>query len=95
MLVGRFGTALWIDSHNHNAGPGHAGQRLAGTIFSRSEIYANASSLESISCVPNTAATSVFGLREGDGWTTLAVDEEEGRIALANRNGAISLLHYT
>jgi hypothetical protein len=95
MLIGRYGTALWIDSHNQNAGPGRAGQRLTGAILARSEIDANSPSLESISYVPYTSATSVFGLREGDGWTALAIDEEEGRIALANRNGAISLLHYT
>jgi hypothetical protein len=96
MAIGSHGTAVWIDSHTedyfHHS---NHGQRLAGSILTRvnvehDEIHIDPSSLIASHAVP----TTVFGVQESDGWLHLALDEEEGRIAVGSTGGKISIWRY-
>ncbi|KAH0836831.1 hypothetical protein J3R83DRAFT_8607 [Lanmaoa asiatica] len=48
------------------------------------------------STVPATSsgATMMFGMRNDDAWTRIAMEEEAGRIAIGHTDGAITLLEY-
>jgi len=39
-------------------------------------------------------ASMLFGVRDDDAWTRIAMEEEAGRIALGHVDGAITLLEY-
>ncbi|KAJ7221949.1 hypothetical protein C8J57DRAFT_1536514 [Mycena rebaudengoi] len=86
MVLGSYGTALWIDSHTEDYFA-HAmeGQRLAGTLLSSIE-------------VPDQAAAAtdnmVFNVREKDGWVRIAIEEQEGRIAVGTSKAEITISEY-
>lgn len=42
----------------------------------------------------SSGASMVFGMRNNDAWTRIAMEEEAGRIALGHTDGAITLLEY-
>jgi len=88
MALGRYGTALWLDSHTLEwLWPSDSGQRLAGWVarFGGEEASATA---------PTNDASMVFGVRDDEAWTRIAMEEEAGRIALGHTDGAITLLEY-
>lgn len=94
MALGPYGTALWIDSHTEDYfGHSDRGQRLAGR-FSPSLTSEEVTSVELIDQVASTAARSVYDVSENDSWVRLALDEEEGRIALGSVDGQISVLEF-
>ncbi|KAJ7708812.1 hypothetical protein B0H17DRAFT_1030938 [Mycena rosella] len=93
MVLGAYGTALWIDSHTEDYFD-HAveGQRLAGTLFTVVE--------PGVEVVPlndqgvSAAASMVYQVREDDGWIRIAVDEGEGKIAVGTSAAEITILEY-
>ncbi|KAI0923581.1 hypothetical protein AcV5_009082 [Taiwanofungus camphoratus] len=125
MILGRYGTALWLDAQtdqNTPAQTGDHGQRIAGKVLTVSRIpsgnegaeysgddrvspgYVNSQSDtregpgdSSIGEGKRVSISSlmVFDIREyGDGWNRLAIDEEEGRIAVGSVDGKVSLFDY-
>jgi hypothetical protein len=44
--------------------------------------------------IATTMAASVMSWNEVDSWVKLAIDEEEGKVALGDREGWITLLSY-
>lgn len=107
MALGRYGTALWLDNHTVEwSGPSERGQRLAGRVFplggeegvngdqaSTTRASGMAAAAEP-SAVSSTGAAMLFGVREDDAWTRVAMEEEAGLIALGHVDGAITLLEY-
>ncbi|KAJ7065281.1 hypothetical protein C8F01DRAFT_1125023 [Mycena amicta] len=94
MVLGKYGTALWIDSHteDHFA---HAveGQRLAGIVLSVTEGEGGETG-DVRELVASSRASTVYDVREDDGWTRVAVNDEEGKIALGTTSGEITILQY-
>ncbi|KAG6841123.1 hypothetical protein C0991_001692 [Blastosporella zonata] len=95
MALGSRGTAVWIDSHtDFGGGDGARGQRLAGSCASElldaddDELY------DDLNEMASSMDASVFGYSENDEWTRVAVDEEEGRIAIGYLDGTILLNEY-
>ncbi|KZT69288.1 hypothetical protein DAEQUDRAFT_669883, partial [Daedalea quercina L-15889] len=114
MVLGRRGTALWLDAQAYGGGPAQAGdhgQRIAGRVL--------ALRTETGSPPPETsgegaqgegegadrvspgwygeggAQTMVFHMQEeDDGWNKLALDEDEGRIAVGTVYGTVHLFEY-
>lgn len=104
MALGTHGTAVWFDSHTEDHFE-HAerGQRLASRArpVGRPERQADQDDLtenvEQVSSeqVATTIEASVLGWNESDRWVKLAVDEEEGKVALGHMNGSeITLLSF-
>jgi len=93
MVLGLHGTALWVDSHTEDyfGDSGH-GQRLTGRILSDTEPHNDIE--PSVHMPSNEMASIVFRVQEHDGWTRLAIDEGEGRVAVGAEAGAITLLEY-
>lgn len=98
MTLGRYGTALWIDSHTEDYfGHSNHGQRLAGSILTmeESEYLDDSDNVDPSNQIASSVMASiVFGVKEHDEWVRLALDEEEGRIAVACASGEISLCDY-
>ncbi|KAK6978131.1 F-box domain-containing protein [Favolaschia claudopus] len=90
MVLGSYGTALWIDSHTEEYFDHAAeGQRLAGTLFTTVDQDA------AVAHDPNfTSASMVYQVREDDGWIRIAIQEEEGRIALGTSTAEIVIFQY-
>lgn len=97
--MGSRGTAIFIDSHAEDYfGRGDIGQRLAGS-YARVIPTDEGDELlhlqeDSTEVVESTMDSSVFGYRENDDWTRIAVDEEEGRIAVGFSDGTIEIREY-
>lgn len=92
MALGPRGTAIWIDSHTEDYfARGDRGQRLAGSFTAAvGRVDEDASRVS----VESTIESSVFSVCEDDTWTRVAVDEEEGRIAVGGIDGTIMILEY-
>ncbi|OAX35413.1 hypothetical protein K503DRAFT_773507 [Rhizopogon vinicolor AM-OR11-026] len=89
VVLGKYGTALWLDSHTEDwLGPSDRGQRLAGKLVTV------AGDPSSVNWQDNAKASMVFRVREDDMWTKVAMDEESGRVAVGYVNGAITLFEY-
>ena len=86
MALGRYGTALWLDSHT-SEWPSDNGQRLAGWV-------ARFGGELDAALTPTSDVSMVFGVRRDEAWARIAMEEEAGRIALGHTNGAITLLEY-
>ncbi|KAJ6581019.1 hypothetical protein B0H19DRAFT_1113280 [Mycena capillaripes] len=93
MVLGSHGTALWIDSHTEDYFD-HAveGQRLAGTLFTAVESGAEVVALNDQGT--STTAPMVYHVREDDGWVRIAIDEEEGKIAVGTSTAEITIFGY-
>jgi hypothetical protein len=93
MTLGKYGTAVWFDSHTEDYfGQSDRGQRLAGRVL---DTRLCADRIGDVSGqAPNVMASTVFGVRELDGWIRLAIDEEEGRLAVGCVDGDIVLFEY-
>ncbi|KAJ7272705.1 hypothetical protein B0H12DRAFT_1091612 [Mycena haematopus] len=93
MVLGAYGTALWIDSHTEDYFD-HAveGQRLAGTLFTTVEPGAAVVPLDDHG--NSATASMVYRVREDDGWAKIAIEEEEGDIAVGTSTAEIIVLRY-
>ncbi|KAJ7614665.1 hypothetical protein DFH06DRAFT_1063107 [Mycena polygramma] len=93
MVLGSYGTALWIDSHTEDYFD-HAveGQRLAGTLFTAAEPGAEVVPLSDQGA--STTASMVFQVREDDGWVRIAIEEEEGKIVVGAATAEITIFEY-
>lgn len=141
MVVGKYGTAVWIDAQTDLDSPAQAGdhgQRIAGKVLSvPKKLYNPPSSTTSSSSTAasqsSTAASTsedagtlaevddsvsagyvqaaaaatlgvdleedgpvmAFDVRESeDTWNKLAICEEEGRIAVSDVDGTVTLLYF-
>lgn len=131
MVLGKYGTALWIDAQTDANSPSQAGdhgQRIAGKILSipnpRYVKYDPSNPLGGeggdqvspgfVDFQPgahlgdsNDGANDEFGRQEKDnpimvfevrenydGWNRLALDEEEGRVAVGSVDGSITVFDY-
>ncbi|KAF5351325.1 hypothetical protein D9758_007975 [Tetrapyrgos nigripes] len=100
MTLGRYGTALWLDSHTEDYFyQGERGQRLAGRKLSVPENLGNnfestSPSLESQDQNTEAAASMVFEFNENDDWNRIAVDDKEGWIAIGSTDGEIIVNEY-
>ncbi|KAG5643356.1 hypothetical protein DXG03_001038 [Asterophora parasitica] len=101
MAVGSRGTAVWIDSHAEDYFKrGDCGQRLAGSLQGagisgpRANDEGDGRGMESSTEMGSAKWSSVFGYCENDQWTRVAVDEEEGRIAVGYMDGTIRVHEY-
>ncbi|KAJ7105105.1 hypothetical protein C8R43DRAFT_1092170 [Mycena crocata] len=93
MVLGSYGTALWIDSHTEDYFE-HAveGQRLAGTLFTTVDPGEEVVALSDQ--VASATASMVYQVREDDGWIRIAIDEEEGKIAVGTATAEIMIFEY-
>lgn len=93
MVLGSFGTALWIDSHTEDYFD-HAveGQRLAGTLFTTVDLGGQAVALSDEAA--SATASMVYQVREDDGWIRIAMEEEEGKIAVGTATAEITIFEY-
>ncbi|KAJ6485704.1 hypothetical protein C8R45DRAFT_829298 [Mycena sanguinolenta] len=93
MVLGAYGTALWIDSHTEDYFD-HAveGQRLAGTLFTTVEHGAAVVPLDDRGI--SATASMVYQVREDDGWIRIAIEEEEGEIAVGTSTAEITIFRY-
>jgi len=95
MVVSPHGTAMWLDSHTEDYfGQSDRGQRLAGSITLAHDRDLHQAHQETTGAVETTLESSVFRYNEGDDWNCLAVDEDEGKVAIGCNNGTILLLEY-
>lgn len=89
VALGKYGTALWLDSHTEDwLGPSDRGQRLAGKLVAAAE------ELSSVSWQDNSKASMVFRIQEDDLWNKVVMDEESGRVAVGCVNGSMTLFEY-
>ncbi|KAH9832661.1 uncharacterized protein C8Q71DRAFT_777549 [Rhodofomes roseus] len=121
MVLGRRGTALWLDAQAYESGPAQAGdhgQRIAGKVLASAgaeldrdkpsstgevdvagqggeEVGAGADSVSPGWYSEERVQTMVFHMQEeDDGWNKLAMDEDEGRIAVGTVSGQVHLFDY-
>ncbi|KAG9313197.1 hypothetical protein JVU11DRAFT_6655 [Chiua virens] len=105
IALGRYGTALWLDNHTEDLlGPSEHGQRLAAMMLHGANVSnAVASEGGTTPDPPGTEpivntnwsnASTVFGVRDDEVWTRIAMEEETGGIALGHTDGAITYLEY-
>jgi len=115
MVVGRFGTAVWIDAQTDLDSPAQAGdhgQRIAGKVLCipkrlDNPVYAptnGASGDDRVSAgytqptpdeLDQSSPVIAYDVRATeDTWNRLAVNEEEGRIAVSDVDGTITLLCF-
>jgi hypothetical protein len=92
MVLGSYGTALWIDSHTEDYFD-HAveGQRLAGTLFTAIESGGEVALNDQGAAA---TASMVYHVREDDGWVRIAIEEEEGKIAVGTSTAEITIFEY-
>jgi hypothetical protein len=93
MVLGAYGTALWIDSHTEDYFD-HAveGQRLAGTLFTTVEPGTAVVPLDEQGI--SATASMVYQVREDDSWVRIAIQEEEGKIAVGTSTAEITIFQY-
>ncbi|KAF9038578.1 hypothetical protein BJ165DRAFT_1407721 [Panaeolus papilionaceus] len=92
MVLGPYGTAVWIDSHTEDYF-NHAdrGQRLAGR-FCPVRVD-EGEEIELSDQVATAAASSVYAFQEEDSWVQVAIDEVEGRMAVGSAEN-ITVIEY-
>ncbi|KAH9926982.1 uncharacterized protein B0H18DRAFT_1210872 [Fomitopsis serialis] len=109
MVLGRRGTALWLDAQAYDGGPAQAGdhgQRVAGKVLPVTGALGGRATGEGEGAVgeegepdrwhgEERAQTMTFHMQEDDdGWNKLALDEEEGRVAVGTVDGRVHLFEY-
>ncbi|KZT07353.1 uncharacterized protein LAESUDRAFT_758763 [Laetiporus sulphureus 93-53] len=125
MVLGPYGTALWLDAQSADSGPaqvGDQGQRIAGQMLNNpddttSSAMASAARTqddvlssghvkhqadedgENAAVEAPRSSTSAqcmtFQIQEEhDGWNRIALNEEEGRIAVGTIDGRVFLFEY-
>jgi hypothetical protein len=94
MTLGPYGTALWIDDHAEEYfSTATRGQRVAG-LFCPKLLEDVEGTAELDEWKTSTMAAAVYTVQKGGGWTRLAMDEEEGRIAIGSSDGQIIISDY-
>lgn len=89
MVVGSHGTIIYTDSHTETYfGHSDFGQRLASTRIDEQ----SGDGGEGAGTMARES--SVYLVTERDEWTRIALQEEEGRIAIGHVDGRITLLDY-
>lgn len=96
MSIGSYGTAIWTDSHTEDYfDRADQGQRLAGSFHPLPVMsYDEDATPRHETRIESTGESTVFDISEEDQWVRVAVDEEEGRIALGSTEGMITILNY-
>lgn len=90
IAVGSYGTIIYIDSHTESYfGHSNFGQRLAGT-----RIDAQLDNGAGGEVDPAIRETSVYAVSEQDEWTRIALQEEEGKVAIGHVDGQITVLDF-
>ncbi|KAG5653610.1 hypothetical protein H0H81_011982 [Sphagnurus paluster] len=93
MAIGSRGTAVWIDNHTEDYfGHGECGQRLAGTLLATSD---HQDMHEDYYEAESSMGSTVFEYCESDEWTRVAIDNNEGMIAVGHLDGTIVVREYT
>jgi len=90
MILGPYGTLLWIDGQLGVEWEGvvsERGQRIASTMLSTGAGGENN--------VEERYATRFQTREDKDVWSSLAIDEETGRIAVGSFDGNITILDYS
>ncbi|KAH6915812.1 hypothetical protein BKA70DRAFT_1216132 [Coprinopsis sp. MPI-PUGE-AT-0042] len=95
MVLGPYGTAMWIDNHTEDEfGQAEQGQRLASRVTQPLH-EDEAEELELTDQESSTTkAGSVLLYNEDVTWGKVAIDEEEGIVAVGGIDGRISVLGY-
>lgn len=94
MTLGPYGTALWIDDHAEEYfSMATRGQRVAG-LFCPKLLEDADGTAELDEWKTSTMTAAVYTVQKGGGWTRLAMDEEEGRIAIGSSDGQIIINDY-
>lgn len=89
IALGSHGTIIYIDSHTESYfRHSDFGQRLAGT---RMDERSNSGGGEESIMVRES---SVYTTSERDQWSKIALQEEEGKIAIGHVDGRITVLDY-
>lgn len=92
MAIGSYGTGVWIDNHVEDyVKPPFGGQRLAARALRDSRNDADDLADQVIN---STMASTVYDVHQDNTWIRLAVDEEEGRIAVGTLDGQIIISEY-
>ncbi|KAI9062723.1 hypothetical protein FKP32DRAFT_1652695 [Trametes sanguinea] len=108
VVLGQYGTALWIDASTDINTPSQAGdhgQRIAGKLLTQTPLPKvrlrpgegpqDDQPSGSVDAAEQGPAVSVFHVQESDEkWNRVAVDEETGRIALGQVDGTVSVYSY-
>jgi len=84
MAIGSHGTIIYVDNHTQNYQG--QGQRLAGNRIDETIVNEG--------LVPHTRELSEYHSIEQDGWTKIALQEEEGTIAIGHIDGRIMVFDY-
>lgn len=95
MVLGPYGTAMWIDNHTEDEfGQAEQGQRLASRIAPHPP-EGEVGELELTDQESSTTkAGSILLYNEEATWGKVAIDEEEGIVAIGGIYGRISVLGY-
>ncbi len=88
MAIGSYGTIIYVDTEGH-FGPDEFGQRLAGT-----RIVGHSGSVTGGEVDSAVQRTSVFMTSERNEWMKIALQEQEGKIAVGHQGGQITILDY-
>ncbi|THU88749.1 hypothetical protein K435DRAFT_729642 [Dendrothele bispora CBS 962.96] len=99
MAIGRYGTALWVDSHTEDHFyQAEKGQRLAGrklpALVNWDSTHSHDQPPGSQDQNKDVSASMVFGFNEKDDWNRVAVDDKEGCIAVGTIDGRIIIDTY-
>ncbi|KAL0953985.1 hypothetical protein HGRIS_005143 [Hohenbuehelia grisea] len=90
MVLGPYGTALWLDSHTEDYfGQSDRGQRLASRLLSL------VPDEEDDGSPASATASTIYDVHEEDSWVRVALQEEEGRIVVGRSDGVITVYDYT
>lgn len=86
MVLGKYGTLVWIDAQLDTGEEGDAsehGQRIAGSWLPSSSKEVK-------------SKLSLFALKEErDVWSCLALDEESGRVVVGSVDGTFTIFDYS
>ena len=97
MVLAPSGTALWLDASTDSATPSQAGdhgQRIAGRVLPAPAPPREGEG-EGARWWGEGGGPMVFHMQEeDDGWNRLALDEEEGRVAVGTVYGRVHLIEY-
>ncbi|KAK7437386.1 hypothetical protein VKT23_018631 [Stygiomarasmius scandens] len=93
MAIGRYGTALWIDTHTEDHfSQADRGQRLAA--YKLQTLHSTDDAQESQDQNTDVVASMVFEFNDRDDWNRIAVDDKEGWIAVGTTDGRIVVNSY-
>jgi len=97
LALGAYGTTIWLDSHTEMYYQESRGQRVAG-VFAGLERRTQDSDQTETEAIFDTSearkASFVFAHQEGESWTKMTLDEEEGVIFLGRSTGVIDMFTY-